>query len=88
VQVVLNGAAIPVPDMRGNTITDDTFLIIFHAHPEPREITLPAAPWGPHWRHVLDTERGFTEPATAQRLDGGAKVQIAGRSLWVFRRES
>jgi isoamylase len=89
VQVVLNGEAIPVPDMRGNPIFDDTFLIVFHGHPEPREITLPASPWGPHWRHVLDTEHGFPpDPASARRLDGGAKLEIAGRSLWVFRRES
>jgi isoamylase len=82
-QVALNGESLQVPDVRGNPILDDTFLLVFHAHPEPREITLPVAPWGPNWRHVMDTERGFAEDG--QRV---TKQLVQGRSLWLFRRES
>ncbi|HEX4453898.1 MAG TPA: glycogen debranching protein GlgX [Kofleriaceae bacterium] len=82
-QVVLNGEGIPVPDVRGNPILDETFLLVFHAHPEPREITLPGSPWGPNWRHVMDTERGFAK--SGERV---AKQLVQGRSLWLFRRES
>jgi isoamylase len=81
-QVVLNGEGIPVPDVRGNPILDETFLLVFHSHPEPREITLPAAPWGPNWRHVMDTEHGFAN--AGERV---AKQLVQGRSLWLFRRE-
>ncbi|HEY1550144.1 MAG TPA: glycogen debranching protein GlgX [Kofleriaceae bacterium] len=81
-QVALNGDSLQVPDMRGIPILDETFLLVFHAHPEPREITLPAAPWGPNWRHVMDTERGFADDG--QRV---TKQLVQGRSLWLFRRE-
>jgi isoamylase len=59
VQVFLDGHGITVPDERGEPIVDATFLIVFHAAPEPGQIALPEARWGKVWRRVMDTERGF-----------------------------
>jgi len=86
VQVVLDGAGISVPDMRGNPILDDTFLVVFHANPEDRTLRLPGAEWGAAWHRVLDTERGFAKDV--ERFEAGAELPVLGRSLWVFREAS
>ncbi|MEO8549159.1 MAG: glycogen debranching enzyme, partial [Kofleriaceae bacterium] len=85
VQVVLDGHGIKTPDMRGAPILDATFLVVFHANPEDREVVLPDAGWGVAWRRVLDTERGFAKDV--ERFDAGAKITVKARSLWVFERE-
>jgi glycogen operon protein len=85
-QVFLNGAGILVPDERGQPILDDTFLIIFHAHPEDRELTLPEKRWGASWQRVFDTDRGFAKNGDGERLAAGSKVHVIQRSLWVLRK--
>ena len=80
VQVVLNGHGISVPDMRGEPIIDDTFVVVFHANPEPRNVRLPM--WEAKWQRVLDTERGFA--SQAERFDAGSEIEMVGRSLWVL----
>jgi isoamylase len=86
VQVVLDGHGIKTPDMRGAPILDATFLVVFHANPEDREVKLPNAEWGTAWRRVLDTERGFARETV--RFAASAKIAVKGRSLWVFQREA
>jgi glycogen operon protein len=86
VQVVLDGHGISVPDMRGEPIIDDTFLIVFHANPEPRNLTLPGPAWGAAWRRVMDTERGFAKET--ERFVAGAELAMPGRSLFVFQQEA
>ena len=89
-QVFLDGHGIAVPDERGEPILDDTFLLVFHAGPEPHKIKLPEAVWGKVWCRVMDTERGFPiEPdGCAERYDAGAEIDVLPRSLWLLRRES
>ncbi|MBV8759464.1 MAG: glycogen debranching protein GlgX [Deltaproteobacteria bacterium] len=84
-QVVLDGAGILVPDDRGEPILDDSFLIVFHAHPEGRTISLPERRWGVSWRRVLDTERGFA--TEEERYAAGSPLAVPPFSLWLFRRE-
>ena len=87
-QVFLEGHGIAVPDERGEPILDDTFLMAFHAAPEPRRFKLPEAIWGRVWCRVMDTERGFA-PAHGQsgeRFEAGAEIDVVGRSLWLLRR--
>ena len=52
----LNGKAIQTPDDRGRTITDDSFLLLFNAHTEGVDWTIPAE-YRNGWRLVLDTAR-------------------------------
>jgi glycogen operon protein len=102
-QVFLDGNAITVPDERGEPIVDDTFLIVFHAAPEPCRIKLPEAKWGKVWRRVMDTDRGFApdlDPEcelehvgdrlglAGERLEAGSEIDAAARSLWLLRREA
>jgi glycogen operon protein len=56
VGVFLNGDAIPDPDLRGEKITDDSFLVLFNAHYEKLSFTIPNRDWGDHWVVVLDTD--------------------------------
>jgi len=86
-QVFLNGAGITVPDERGQPILDDTFLIIFHAHPEDRELTLPEKCRGASWVCVFDTDRGFAKNG-GEKYVAGSRIDVIQRSLWVMRRVS
>jgi glycogen operon protein len=56
VGLFLNGDAIPDPDLRGEQITDDSFLVLFNAHYESLAFTVPDRDWGDHWVVVLDTD--------------------------------
>jgi glycogen operon protein len=89
-QVFLDGHGITVPDERGEPIVDDTFLIVFHAAPEPGQITLPEARWGKVWCRVLDSERGFAIDCAHEpdRFEAGARLDVVARSLWLLRREA
>jgi isoamylase len=81
-QVFLNGRGMSVPDARGEPIVDDTFLVVFHAHPEPRAIHLPGPEWGARWRRVMCTESGFA--AAPEVFAAGAEIRVADHSLWLF----
>ncbi|ROS30824.1 glycogen debranching protein GlgX [Cellulomonas sp. PhB150] len=65
VQVFLNGDAIAEPDLRGEEITDDSFLVLFNGAPDPVTFTLPDAEYGQTWTAVLDTDSQVPVGATA-----------------------
>ncbi|WP_141848984.1 glycogen debranching protein GlgX [Lapillicoccus jejuensis] len=66
--VFLNGDAIPEVDRRGQSIHDDSFLVVFNGHDEPITFTVPEATYGEQWFVEIDT--AASDPATA--LTGGA----------------
>lgn len=53
--VYLNGTAISEPDMHGQPVVDDSFLMIFNAHYEPIDFTLPTEDLGQSWQLMIDT---------------------------------
>jgi glycogen operon protein len=65
----LNGKAIQTPDDRGRSITDDSFLLLFNAHIEEVDWTIPAE-YVKTWRLVLDTARLQPE-GDPREVDGG-----------------
>ena len=83
VGVFLNGEAIPSPDERGERVVDDTFLMLFNAHHEPLEFTMPAASWGARWLRVIDTADTFNE---GESVEAGRATTVDSRSLAVYRR--
>jgi glycogen operon protein len=85
VQVVLDGHGIAAPDLRGEPILDDTFLVVFHACPDPHTLRLPGPAWGAAWRRVFDTERGFASERPC--FEAGAQLTVLGRALWLFQQE-
>jgi len=81
--VFLNGEAIASVDERGEPIVDDSFLIVFNAHHEPVEFTLPPERFGNGWVKVLDTYDAFTE---GEQGKAGGIVTLGSRSLVLLRR--
>ena len=74
----LNGKAIQTPDDRGRSITDDSFLLLFNAHIESVDWTIPAE-YGKAWRLLLDTAR--LQPATDPLEMDGLITTSAGSVL-------
>jgi isoamylase len=76
-QVFLHGKGIATPDPRGHQILDHSFLLLFNAHPDDVEFTVPPDDWVGAWEVVLDTD----EPTGL--ADGPAEVVKAGSTRTV-----
>jgi glycogen operon protein len=87
--VFLNGSSIPSVDSRGEPETDDSFLVLFNAHFEPIDFTVPPA-WGERWSIVLDTADALPpsiDPTVGQRVVKASEtLPVESRSLVVLRR--
>jgi glycogen operon protein len=83
VMVFLNGDAIAEPDLRGEEIVDDSFLVLFNAQPEPTTFTLPDAEYGDTWTVALDTDHQFE---VGDQVKHGAEVRLEHRSTVVLMR--
>jgi isoamylase len=80
--VFLNGEAIPEPDHLGRTIVDDHFLLLFNAHSEPVDFTLPPKDYGALWQVRLDTtSASASEP---EDWKAGSEHAVPGRSVVVL----
>jgi isoamylase len=82
VGVFLNGEAITDRDRRGQRVTDDSFLLLFNAHHEAVDWTLPKQ-WGQWWELVMETTGPDRE---GQVLASSETLQVAGRSVIVLLR--
>jgi glycogen operon protein len=83
VMVFLNGDAISEPDLRGEEIVDDSFLVLFNAQPEPATFTLPNAEYGETWTVALDTDHQLTP---GDELQHSTQVELVHRSTVVLKR--
>jgi isoamylase len=81
--VFLNGAAIAEPDERGEPVRDDNFMLLFNAHDEAVDFTLPDASFGELWSAALDTAVPDVEGRA--EVKAGATIPVEGRSLLVLR---
>jgi isoamylase len=81
--VFLNGDAIPEPDRLGRPIVDSHFLLLFNAHSEPVDFTLPPKEYGEEWVVRLDTTQA-TLPDGTTSWAPGSDHPIAGRSVIVL----
>ncbi|MGN7186353.1 glycogen debranching protein GlgX [Microbacterium enclense] len=82
VGVFLNGQGIRERDRRGQSISDDHFLVLFNAGDEPVDFQLPDFEYAPKWDAYVDTagERANTEP-----LSPGETLPLEPKSLIVLR---
>lgn len=86
IAVFLNGRAIRLPSLRGENITDNSFLFLCNAYHEPLSFVLPGPEWGKQWLRVLDTgEGGFLEEERA--LSAGGEIPVQDRSLVLLMRK-
>jgi glycogen operon protein len=85
VGVWLNGQGIRECDARGQRVTDDSFLLLFNAHDEALEFTLPPPEYGEAWRVDIDTASAGSH-ATEDEHRFGAKetLHVAARSCVVL----
>jgi glycogen operon protein len=81
--IFLNGATIPNPNPRGEPVTDDNFYMIFNAHYESLDFTLPDADWGTLWLKELDTDTGWVEQEETFKASG--LINVEARCLVVLR---
>ncbi|CAN5708724.1 hypothetical protein BH18ACI5_BH18ACI5_01830 [soil metagenome] len=87
--VFLNGRGIPTTNERGEPILDESFYLMFNAHHEPLEFTLPEAKWGTRWAVLLNTvEPGdyTSEESAAAELAAASKFAVQPWSLVLLRR--
>jgi isoamylase len=82
--VFLNGDAIPELDHMGRAIYDDHFLLLFNAHWEPINFTLPPRAFGSNWQIRLDTTTGAVDPPNAKPWRARSRHAIDGRSVMVL----
>ncbi|HYY09507.1 MAG TPA: glycogen debranching protein GlgX, partial [Kineosporiaceae bacterium] len=86
VAVFLNGERILEPDKRGQQILDDSFLVIFNAHHEDLEFTLPPGEYGEWWSVLIDTaDDGTWASDSGDTFGPGDVVVVSSRSTIVLR---
>ncbi len=81
----LYGQGIQGTDMRGEPITDDSFLICFSAHYEEIDFQLPGDAEEVSWRVVLDTSTA-AQSEDAEPMPGGGIFVLGPRALVVLQR--
>ena len=69
--------------MRGQRVTDDSFVLYFNAHHEAIDFALPADEFGTSWVPVIYT--AADTDVDAETHDAGAKVTVDARSVMVLR---
>ncbi|MGH9284395.1 MAG: glycogen debranching protein GlgX, partial [Acidimicrobiales bacterium] len=82
--VFLNGDELPSRGPRGERITDDRLLLLFNAHHEAIDFTLPPARYADHWELLIDTAEPLT-PEGARWGRAGERAPLAARSVVVLR---
>ncbi|ADG74640.1 glycogen debranching enzyme GlgX [Cellulomonas flavigena DSM 20109] len=85
VMVFLNGDAIDEPDLRGEEVVDDSFLLLFNSHWEKKQFQLPGAEYGAEWTAVLDTD---SQVAPGRKVRSRGRVTLAPRSMVLLTRPS
>ncbi|MBO3679852.1 glycogen debranching protein GlgX [Streptomyces sp. NEAU-YJ-81] len=84
--VFLNGSAISEPGVRGERITDDSFLLLFNAHHEPLDFVVPID-HGKQWQVIVDTAvPEGVEPGSGKKVAAGDVLTLVDRSLMVLQR--
>ncbi|KIZ14803.1 glycogen debranching protein GlgX [Streptomyces natalensis] len=84
--VFLNGSSISEPGPRGEPVSDDSFLLMFNAHEQDKEFTVPAH-HGRQWQVVVDTDRPrAVADGQGAKVKAGDLLTLTGRSLLVLQR--
>jgi isoamylase len=83
VSVFLNGAGIREPDSRGQRLTDESFFLLFNAHYEPIEFTLPDV-GVERWHVVVDTHAPMLDDVDTRAAKPGEPIEVAARAVLVL----
>lgn len=80
--VYLNGRGIRSVGQKGEIIIDDSFYIIFNAHHEALDYTLPISKYGKRWEKILDTSSFTNEEKIF--FNAHDIITVEGRSISVL----
>ena len=80
--VRLEGHAIDEVDEKGGPIVGDTLLVLLNGHHEPMTFSVPEEGAGDRWVLLIDTNHSAVPD---EGLPGGARYELDGRSLALFR---
>ena len=83
--VYLNGNAITETTARGERITDDSFIMIFNAHHEEIEFTLPKKDLGASWRLIVDTSDSGGYPDEEKLIAAEGSIVVQPRTSLILR---
>jgi glycogen operon protein len=81
----LNGDAIPTPGPQGETVIDDTFLLLFNACADQVEFVLPRARLGKTWTLEIASADPTARPGVRD-FDAHTELELPAHSLIVLRR--
>ncbi len=84
--IYLNGRGIPDRDELGRQVIDDSFLLLFNAHHEDLEFTLPDEAYGQGWQSELDTADPLLADERRRYPQPGSTIEVVARSILVLRR--
>lgn len=82
--VYLNGQKIVEPNLRGEEIIDDDFLLAFNASSEDLQFTIPFTENKNPWKLVICTD---SEIAEGEKYISQTEFTVKARSMWVFIRK-
>ena len=82
--VYLNGRGVKLLGPQGENIIDDSFYIIFNAHHDSLEYTLPVVKYGKQWEKILDTS-SFASTDDKIWFKAGKTVNVEGRSIVILK---
>ncbi len=81
----LNGKEITTPGPRGETVEDDSFMVLFNAHHEDRVFLLPRRRFGAQWSVELSTAEPEVEPGS-WTSNARTEVPVIHHSIVVLKR--
>ena len=90
VTLYLNGSALPDVDLRGEPVTDDSFLLLMNGHDQTVSFRVPDVEFGRQWQVELDTAAPVYTgdgPRPRQTVRAGASRRVPGRGLVLLRRK-
>jgi len=84
ITVFVNGEAITEPDMRGEPVLDDSFLLLFNADHDEVKFRLPPAAYGETWTYEIDTNE--VDVTDREPLAAEAEITMPAHAMLVLRR--
>jgi glycogen operon protein len=80
----LDGRGLRHRSPRGETIVDDSFLLLLHSGDQDQVFTVPGAPWASSYEQVVDTT-AVGGVASGSPVQGGADLPMRARSVLLLR---
>src|SRR5690606_6904575 len=82
--IYLNGKGLKLIGSKGEKIVDGTFYLVFDAHHDALEFTLPPEKYAPDWVKTLDTAEDMVNEDT-ETFKPLQKIEVQGHSIIVFK---